>query len=92
MAGRSWTIQPIGGTDTLAAQPDAHNSPYHGRNLVPEERKPPPLRPTSPRRISSLQPVVVQPVAQSYDDSVLDAFVQKTLHRQQHLQPVARRS
>ena len=74
------TIQPIGGTDTLAAQPDAQATAQAttaatygaGRTQAAAAQA---YQPEAYQQ--AYQPVAAQPVAQSYDDSALDAFVQE---------------
>ena len=74
------TIQPIGGTDTLAAQPDAQATAQTttaatygagGTQAAAAQA----YQPEAYQQ--AYQPVAAQPVAQSYDDSALDAFVQE---------------
>ena len=74
------TIQPIGGTDTLAAQPDAQTTVQAtaaatygagGTQAAAAQA----YQPEAYQQ--AYQPVAAQPVAQSYDDSALDAFVQE---------------
>ena len=73
-------IQPIGGTDTLAAQPDAQATAQAttaasygagGTQAAAAQA----YQPEAYQQ--AYQPVAAQPVAQSYDDSALDAFVQE---------------
>ena len=74
------TIQPIGGTDTLAAQPDAQATAQTttaatygagGTQAAAAQA----YQPEAYQQ--AYQPVAAEPVAQSYDDSALDAFVQE---------------
>ena len=73
------TIQPIGGTDTLAVQPDAQTTAQAttaaaygagGTQAAAQTYQPEAYQ-------QAYQPVAAQPVAQSYDESALDAFVQE---------------
>ena len=74
------TIQPIGGTDTLAAQPDAQTTAQAttaaaygagGTQAAAAQT----YQPEAYQQ--AYQPVAAQPVAKSYDESALDAFVQE---------------
>ena len=74
------TIQPIGGTDTLAAQPDAQataqaTTPASYGAGGTQAAAAQAYQPEAYQQ--AYQPVAAQPVAQSYDDSALDAFVQE---------------
>ena len=74
------TIQPIGGTDTLAAQPDAQATAQAttAATYGAEGTQAAAAQAYQPEAYQqAYQPVAAQPVAQSYDDSALDAFVQE---------------
>ena len=98
-AGRSEdgleAMDPIGGTDTLAGQPAAQATTYPAtaagygaQPAQPADQQQASAQSYQPAYEQSYQPVS-QPIAQSYDESALDAFVQDEPVQATTFQPAA---